>query len=225
MVLDLRRLSADDFPMKRVLLAISLTLTCTVTGVANVETATRYDETTSSFVTTGTVKFDVSRPLLSRVAGDFAGYGRWALKGVNGSAGNDKGFLTLLRSLTFHESSSPPYFQVLYDIDVVWPFGSTGNVIRFALIDVERDAIGPTRLVASLADSSIAVERFVLEMKLSGNESESRVDFRCETKLTPWLNVFFNLEAFRRNVSWRLVQVLHNFRGTVDAAPTEHGSP
>ena len=104
------------------------------------------------------------------------------------------------------------HFIVGYDIDLVWPFGRTDQTIQFAVVHNHHPAGGISALVLSLWGQNRAIKTFHLSLYGHGTHEVSQIDFEAKVQLTGWIDVFFPLSVYRKNIEQRVVKVIVNLR-------------
>lgn len=181
----------------------------------SLETSTFYDKQRDLYVTAGTALIDGTLAQLGYAAGDYSKYRDWSLAGINGDADNPRRFISLVQDIRYRRGDSKQYFDITYDIDLIWPFGSKGNQLPFEISGEEWDGKELRRMVASLAGDSFFIDRFDLSLELIKVSGSSAVKFVCEMKLAPIIDAFFSLEKYRKNIEWRVLKVIRNLQGYV----------
>ena len=189
-------------------------------GVAagDVETHTRYDEETSVYGTDGRVTLGVPIGDLARVAAGFSAYRTWALRGINGDDDNSRDFITLLRDVDYRNGGRQRVgvFEIEFDVDLIWPFGSEGNVIAFDLVEARHVAGSKTngvdRIRVVLSTKSAVLETFSLTLEAKGKGEESEVRFTCRVKFVGLIDTFFSMKRYKKNIEWRIVKVVKNLK-------------
>jgi len=183
-------------------------------GAPDLSVQTTYDDDRDVFITTGTVHLESSVDALQTVAGHLSQYGRWALRGINIKA-SGKPFIIKLRSVDF--LPGPPYgkghFKVGFDVDLVWPFRRKGQTIKFGVVEARKaPPAGIDRLEIDLYGSSRFIKGFRIVLVALPNGEGSAVAFKAEVKLTGFIDTFFPLGVYRRNIEYRVVKVIENLR-------------
>lgn len=181
------------------------------------ETTTYYDKDTDAYITTGTAKINGSIARLGMATSEYDKYRVWSLEGINGGASNPRRFISLIRDIQYRKAEGKQYFDVTYDVDLIWPFGSTGNQLPFEITGEVWDGELLQRMVASLAADSFFIDRFDLSLELIEVAGSSAVKFVCQMKLSPIVDAFFSLEKYRKNIEWRILRVIGNLQGYVAA--------
>lgn len=218
-------------------LAILLTLACAplliglspkpAVAADRVHTHTVYDDDTDTYITKGRVEIDVPFAQVVQVAGAFTRYRDWALRGINRRPGG-KTFITQLHDVLYHPGGAKGrgVFDVVYDVDLVWPFDSEGEVIRFAVTEVVRPPSGGVqRLAVRLGGDSLLIERFSLVLWAIDRGDGSTVRFESRTRFVGLVDTFFTLSVYRRNIEWRIGKVIRNLRAHVEAHPSPSPAP
>lgn len=205
------------------LAAALLTAAAPVCAAEGVSTRTVYDDERDAFITTGRVVLDVPFATVTRVAGAFDGYAGWALRDINHRPGG-KTFITQFHDVRYRAGGAGGRgaFDLVYDVDLVWPFGSEGDVIRFAVKEARPVAGAPgavDRLAVELGGDSALIEQFDLVLEATGDAAGSVVRFRSETRFVGIVDTFFPMSVYRRNVEWRIAKVIENLKLHVQGAP------
>ncbi len=186
-----------------------------IRGTVNARTL--YDDDADTFVTRGWVGLEVPLPVLARIAGDFAAYRTWALHDINKKPDGEN-FITQMHDVRFTPGGAGPEgaFDLYFDIDLVWPFGSEGNIMRFAVVEARhRPDGGVDRIVARLYGDSALLDDFRLTLEATGDDKASVVRFDSRVKVDGFFDTFFTLATYRRNVEWRIVKVIQNLEARV----------
>ncbi len=189
-----------------------------------VKAHTWYDDDQDEFRTRGYVDLDLPLSTVTRVAAAFNDYRLWALHDINLKKNGDK-FITLLRDVRFRPNRGKMgTFAVVYDLDLVWPFGSEGDEIQFALRTRRAHPDGGVdRLVLGLGEESSLLNSFYLELEATGDAQRSRVSFYARVEILGFIDAFFSLGRYRRNIEYRIVKVVQNLglwlKKTRSAAP------
>ena len=64
----------------------------------------------------------------------------------------------------------------------------------------------------ALYGKSAIIKKYDVSMTASGNATTSAVDFSAEVKLQGFIDTFFPLSVYRRNIEYRIVKVIANLR-------------
>ena len=176
-----------------------------------VKTHTWYDDDADEFRTRGHVDLALPLSTVTRVAAAFDGYRLWALRNINIKKNGDP-FITQLRDVRFRsQKGTLGRFVVTYDLDLVWPFGSEGDQIVFAVKTRRAHPQGGIdRLVVGLGEESALLNHFHLELIATGNETRSRVSFYARVEILAVIDAFFSLGRYRENIEYRIVKVVQN---------------
>lgn len=205
--------------MLRALTILALAL-CAAPAVADsVKTRTVYDDDREMFVTTGEVVLTVPFETVAKVAGAFAAYRDWALVDINRRPGG-KAFITRFHDVRYLPGGAGGRgaFDLIYDVDLVWPFGSENDLIRFAVKEVRPVAGVPGavhRMAVELGGDSALIETFELVLWATGDTNGSRVRFKSETRFVGIVDTFFPMSVYRKNVEWRIGKVIQNLQAHV----------
>jgi len=164
------------------------------------------------------VALDVPYSTLTRVAGEYSKYRVWALEGINGNGERD--FITLLRDVRFQfrPRSTVGFFVLRFDVDLVWPFGSQGNQIRFAVRGATPSEGGGVRdLHLGLLGENIMIDDFDVRLVAEPAGAGSVVRFRSRVRFDGFFDTFLSMSRYKRNVEWRIVKVIKNLKAYVEA--------
>ena len=209
-------------PWAAIVALITLTGGSSWARADEVTTHTVYDDEASAYVTRGRVRLKVPFETLTRVAGAFEKYRAWTLLGINGDKANSREFITLLRDVTFRRGGprGRGYFDVRFDIDLLWPFGSEGNSLHFDIrraVYVEPRAERRVRtLEIGLMSDSMVLDTFSLRLEASGDAAGSEVRFTCRVRFVSLIDTFFSMSRYRYNVEWRIIKVIQNLKAYVE---------
>lgn len=196
-----------------------LALAAPALAAEKVVTRTVYDDDRDMFVTTGEVVLDVPFETVTRVAGAFGAYREWALVRINRRP-SGKPFITQFHDVRYLPGGAGGRgaFDLVYDVDLVWPFGSEGDIIRFA-VEEARPVDGVPgavqRLAVTLGGDSALIETFELALWATGDATGSTVRFKSETRFVGIVDTFFPMSVYRRNVEWRIGKVIQNLQAHV----------
>ena len=200
--------------LARVTFVLLLLTAGTAFADKSVSVKTVYNDDTDTFRTRGQVTLDVPLQSVTEVAGKLNEYRRWALREINTKA-NGKSFIIQLRDLS-HTSGGPfghGLFRLKYDVDLVWPFGSKNQHIDFAVLDVNPNPKGGLdRLTVALHGPNKIIKTFSLVLIAFGDEKRAVVDFEAQVQLTGFIDTFFPLSVYRRNIEYRIVKVIRNLK-------------
>lgn len=186
-------------------------------GAAAISTRTLYDDHLDEYTTSGSVRLDVPFDTLTGVAGDFAHYRDWALKGING--GGERDFITLMRDVRFRPRGSDGLgiFSLTFDVDLVWPFGSTSNLIHFRVVRATPAPNGGVReMQVQLFGDNVMIDAFSLRLTAEPDGPGSRVRFSSRTRFDGFFDTFLSMARYKRNVEWRIVKVIGNLKAHVE---------
>ena len=160
------------------------------------------------------MQIDVPLDRLCEVAGDFVSYGQWTLYSINNRPEGGR-FTILLKAVDYERTADSNHgvFNVKYDLDVIWPFGRTDQVIPFVIHKaVKRPEGGVDHLEIVLGNDSLLLDTFKVILLASGDAKKSVIRFKSEVAFASLVNPFFNLAGFRKNIEWRIVRVLKNLK-------------
>lgn len=199
-------------------LVAALLLTTAAFAADGVTTRTHYDDDDDAFVTTGRVVLDVPFATVTRVAAAYDRYRDWALVDINQKPDGDD-FITQLRDVRYLAGGAAGRgaFDLTYDVDLVWPFGSEGDILRFAVKRERRHpAGGVDQLAVELGGESGLIEQFDLVLTARPHPKGAVVDFESRTRFVGIVDTFFPLSVYRKNVEWRIGKVIGNLKKHVE---------
>lgn len=180
---------------------------------AAVSTETIYDQNSDAYRTKGAVTIAVPHEIVSTIAASFDQYDQWSLDGTNGAPGNPRGFITLLRHITYVKDSNLGIFDLTYDLDLPWPFRSSGNHIGFQINAASYDKQKRLKqLHFRLTEKNVAIDYFNVTLDIHSIGHSAMIVFSCNVKFAYWLSVFFNVEGYKKNVEWRVIKVIENLQ-------------
>jgi hypothetical protein len=184
------------------------------------EVMTSHDSSASLYRSVGRILLPVDLKVATSVILDFSEYSKWALDDINGDDANSQKFIALLRGMEFlvtpeKNSKDAPeegVFDVFYDVDLIWPFGSKNNRVQLKVRGLERDSLGQVkRLRMELAQSTLVLSSFFVLFEVKADtDRKAWVDFQCETQFAGWIDTFFSVERYKRNIEWRLMKLMRN---------------
>lgn len=204
--------------MRAHLLALLLALPATAPAADGVTTATTYDDDDDAFVTRGQVILDVPFTTVTRVAAAYAAYRTWALRDINHKPDGDP-FITKLHDVRYRPGAAAGRgaFDLVYDVDLVWPLGSEGDILRFAIKDARPTPDGGVdRLAVTLGGDSALIDAFDLVLEARPHPRGAIVDFNSRTRFVGIVDTFFPLSVYRKNIEWRIARVITNLKRHVE---------
>ena len=190
-------------------LFITLLLT-TGSLFADANPVTEYTED-RFFVTSGIVDFDQTVDEVSLVLLKYNDYSLWALEGMQGVDKDSEGLIAYFTDIQYTISQS--IFIVTFDINLIWPFGSRGNVMEF-LAHQEYNKNGELKsitLVPRLETSMVQEAQLVL-MIIDDRKGGASVQYESRLKLSGFLDFFFSLKSYKKNFEWYIYKVADNLK-------------
>ena len=200
--------------LRSVLILVALLGPSHATAQNELTVGTVYVDKTDTFVTKGTVQLSHPVDRVARVAADLHAYHRWVLEKINVRQ-DGKPYIIKLNSVIYRPGlpHGLGHFVVGYDIDLVWPFGRENQEIKFAVVHKPpHPAGGISALVLNLWGDNRAIKTFSLSLYGRGTHTVSHIDFIANVQLTGWIDVFFPLSVYRKNIEQRVVKVIVNLR-------------
>jgi len=166
------------------------------------------EESDHSYRSTGELSLPWPAEDISSRMKDFRGYDDWAPRGQDGRDPVSARYIGQLTGVR----SSPGILDLVYRINLFWPFGSSGQIVRLLVTLPPGEPGTLTRVHFLLKDPSFAV------LKLEGDFSlipkgpqESTIRFDSQMKLAWFLRPFFPLDAYRTHVVTRIETALRSF--------------
>lgn len=177
----------------------------------SVEVESNYNSRNSSYQTKGKVVIPSSYRVVGKVGRKFDAYRNWALKNINGGPGNPKGFISILKDLRYNEAKK--YFLVIYDVDLVFPFGRSDRELNFRVLNLKESQGVLSGYSIGLDETSAVISDFSLKIKLGpAGKGQTVVEFESFFKLRWVFNQFFNLEKYKENVEFRILTIIENLK-------------
>lgn len=142
-----------------------------------------------------------------RIISDFPHYRDWAVRWMDGKDPVSKDFWALFTDFVYE---APDNMTLIYDVNLGWPLGSKGNKAKFS-IDSTGAKAGIYRFI--LAKRPVGVER--AELLVAGERAPggiSRFYFRLEIKFEWLFDKLINMEAYSKDMGWRLNRMIENLR-------------
>ncbi|MCA9540444.1 MAG: hypothetical protein KC620_16205 [Myxococcales bacterium] len=200
----------------RALLLTCLLLPCFALA-DDVRLKSRYDDDADTFVTTGRVALAVPLSTVVDIAGAFDHYRDWALIDINRKPEGGQ-FIVQLRDFRFQPGGAAGRgaLDLYFDVDLVWPFGAEGEILRFDLREKRPFGTGIDRLKVALGSDSSFVDQFDLVLWAEGDENGTAVRFESRVKVNALVDPFFPLSVYRRNVEYRIAKVVRNLQTYVE---------
>ena len=180
---------------------------------ATVSTKSEYDGERDEYSTFGQVHLDVPFDTLVRVASDFPRYPQWSLEGLNGEG--ERAVTTIMRGLRFRPRGGEGLgvFSLTFDVDLVWPFGSTGNLIHFKVTKSALATSGGTHEVrVRLFGDNILLDEFSLHLTAEPDGHGSRLRFHLQTRFDSFFDAFVSMARYRKSIEWRVTKVVRNLK-------------
>jgi hypothetical protein len=175
--------------------------------VFSLETHTVYTED-HYYVTSGTAELSVSFLRASAVLSDFSGYTHWAFRGLDGKDEISKKYIGLLKHIVYRPVEQ--VFSVIYDVNLRWPFGSRDNVLRFVLSHAAYRGNLLRSMILALEEETVALRDASLNFQIEPRGEGSFITATVRVKFTWLIDLFFDIESYRKSVEWRIQRILIN---------------
>lgn len=184
---------------------------------ADIEAQTYFDDERNVYVTTGKAPIDGFINRLGAAAADYPRYREWSLIDINGDSDNSRRFISIIRDIEYQPALPRKFFDVTYDVDLIWPFGSEGKHLMFEIFPAAWEQEELRKLTIRLAEENFFLDQFDLTMELEEQNQSSELKFLFEMKLASFVDIFFSLEKYKKNIEWRIVRVIKNLQGHVSS--------
>jgi len=157
--------------------------------------------------TAGTFETEASFDTIIDVLTDFPSYRRWAVKGLGGTEPGTEDFIGLLKDTEYNPEENT--LDIIYDVRLPWPFGSTGNRATFLIKELDTtESYFSFELV--MTDTSAVLKDASLRVRVYDERKGCRIESTARVRFTFILNLFFNLPGYRKTIEWRIVRVMSN---------------
>ncbi|MEW5817517.1 MAG: hypothetical protein AB1798_19230, partial [Spirochaetota bacterium] len=171
--------------MRSIPLAVLSTFMLLCPASALCDQSATFKDTAKYYVTEGNLNLPIPIDLLSDIVGDFNSYQKWALKGLDGSDPVSKEFIFLFKDIQFIPSTG--FFEFFYNVNLPWPFASSGNIIRFQVQNNQYDPQTKERVIRLMMnDTSLFVKDVSINFELKNNSGHSSIDYSFKVKFT-WI--------------------------------------
>lgn len=154
--------------------------------------------------TSGYIDIFVSPEIVVKELLALHNYDVWALKGLDGSDPESIKYIGLFKGFTPHGVDK---MRVVYDIALVWPLGSTGNIAVFKLVRGSNP--GHLTFVSDAGTIAYDYVSFSFSPELL-SESCTRVSFVIETRFTWLIDPFMNVASFEKGIGFRAQKIASN---------------
>ena len=170
------------------------------------ETRTYYDEN-NCYITTGNINLSLTTDTVIELIKNCSEYNTWALKGLDGKDAVSKDFVGILAGVDYFQETDS--IEVIYDVNLFPPFGSKNNRMKFEIIQSEEK--DNFLNIFQLIKGSILLKEASLSLYLEKTDSPNCVlHYTANAKFSWLLNIFLNVDNYRRNIEWRIIQLLSN---------------
>jgi len=180
---------------------------------ADIDVTSYYDKKHGHFITKGRLKLDIPHSIISNIALDFKKYRLWVLNDINDEKGKKHDFLTRLRDINVYDKADRGKIkaEILYDLDLIFPFGKKGEKIIFILDNITIMNSLLRSYEIKIAESNFAMNSLNVKLDLKPiSQKESEITFYCVVEMSSILNLFLSLKKYKKNIEWRLVKVIKN---------------
>lgn len=161
------------------------------------------------FITTGKINFIQSREKVSITLLKYNDYDKWAFKGMDGVDNESEGLIISFTDIEY--SSEQNLFFVTFDINVIWPFGKKGNVMKFEPHQNydEQGYLESITLIPLLGTKLVEEAEMVFSLRKDQGGVIS-LFYESRIKLSKFLDFFFSLRSYKKNFEWYVVKMSEN---------------
>ena len=141
-------------------------------------------------------------------------YSDWAFNGMQGIDKESEGLIAFFTDISY--SSSENLFSVTFDINLIWPFGRKGNVMKFRPSQTYSDSgeLEAITLIPELKGKMVEAAR--LDLYVNNHGSTASVAYASRLKLSGFLDFFFSLRSYKKNFEWYIYKVAENLTEHLD---------
>jgi hypothetical protein len=161
-----------------------------------------------AYVTSGEIDFDLTLEEVGTVLLQFNRYSEWAFQGMQGVDKESEGLIAYFTEVEYSAESG--LFYVTFDLNLIWPFGKKGNVIKFKPVQ-KFDREGQLRAIALVPQlGTRMVQSASVLFRLDESPGGSTISYEARVKLTPFLDFFFSLRSYKKNFEWYVFKMTDN---------------
>lgn len=166
------------------------------------------------FITSGELDFPVDSSDLSITLLKYNEYNRWALRGMQGVDKESEGLIVYFTDVDY--DSRQGLFQVIFDVNVIWPIGRKGSVIMMRPVQKynNRGELESITLIPLIGTKM--VEDALLTFELRRTPGGSSIAYESKIRLTKFFDFFFTLKSYKKNFEWYVLKVAGNFSDYVN---------
>ncbi len=169
---------------------------------------TFYDQD-HSYITSGNIMLSAGNEQLIRLIEDYTDYNLWALRGLDGNDPVSENFIGILSGIEYFPEINS--IAVIYNVNLIPPFGSKGNRMFFLIKRSGGHDESFFRNLFVLDSGSIVVKEASLELSLEEiKKNRSMLHYKARVKFSWLVDLFFDLDLYRKNIEWRIRQLVSN---------------
>jgi hypothetical protein len=163
------------------------------------------------FITTGELDFHQTMDEVSITLLKYNNYSKWALNGMQGINKESEGLIAYFTDINFSLEES--LCLVTFDLNLVWPFGKKGIVMKFKPFQEYYDNGDLKSITLIPLIESDHVEAVEMEFILLKNKNIDGVSmtYTSRIRLSKFLDFFFSLRSYKRNFEWYIFKMADNF--------------
>ncbi|MBN2050248.1 MAG: hypothetical protein JW760_07380 [Spirochaetales bacterium] len=150
---------------------------------------------------------------VSRVLTDFESYNRWVLRGLDGKDPGTEDFIGLMKETVYHRERE--VLELIYDVRLPWPLGSLGNSALFDITILDRSSNSLT-FNLDMTNTSAALKSASLDVTVFPENQGCRIETTALIHFSFFLNLLFNLPAYKKTIEWRIVRVMLNMEAFIE---------
>jgi len=160
------------------------------------------------FVTTGEIQFTHTLEEVSITLLKYNDFSRWAFKGMDGVDKESEGLIAYFTDIDY--SPAENLFFVTFDINLIWPFGRKGHVMKFQPRQRYNDmgCLESITLIPILGSKFVEEADMVFFLREEG--AGTSLSYKSRIKLTKFLDFFFSLRSYKKNFEWYVYKMSDN---------------
>lgn len=174
---------------------------------AYTEPYTEYTEN-HFYITTGEIDFDLDVWEVGTVLLKYNDYSKWAFVGMQGVDKESEGLIAYFTDVRY--SAQENLFYVTFDLNLIWPFGKKGSVIRFRPVQSFDDEGRLRSISLNPMLGNKMVHSAIMMFELRETPSGSSLRYESRIRLAPFLDFFFSLRSYKKNFEWYVFKMTRN---------------
>ena len=180
------------------------------------QSQTTYDKDRHTYTTTGEKILGVGLADAAKIASSFATYNSWLFSGINGEKGNKRKLICILKELNYQRIKDSHRMTLIFDVDLFFPLGREDASLHFAITGIRKKGAKLTGYSLLLSEKSLIIDSILFRVDLKAiGPKQSKLTYYSALRLKYLFDMFFNLERYKRNISWRIEKIISNFEKRV----------